>query len=206
MTAPWLLLGVAYLLGAIPFGYLLVKLCAGRDIRAAGSGNIGAANVTRTVGAWAGALTLLLDGGKGYLAVWLAGRCSDGSIRWQVAAACAAMLGHLFPVFLKFRGGRGVATGAGAFLAIYWPAVLAAMGVWVVVLGLFRYASLASMAAAAALPPLTLVLYAPPHAPPWEVSGGVTLAAILIILKHRPNIRRLVAGTEPKLKFGGDKR
>jgi len=206
MTLLWLLLGVAYLLGAIPFGYLVVKLCEGRDIRSAGSGNIGAANVARTVGAWAGGLTLLLDGGKGYLAVWLTGRWSDQSIPWQVAAALAALLGHLFPVFLKFRGGRGVATGAGTFLAICWPAVLGALAVWGLVLGLFRYASLASIAAAAALPPLILVLYAPPHAPPWEVSGGATLAAILIILRHQPNILRLVSGTEPKLKFGGSKR
>lgn len=205
MSAAWPVLGVAYLLGAIPFGYLVVRLRQGRDIRSAGSGNIGAANVARTAGPWAGLLTLLLDAAKGYLAAWLAARWSDDDIRWIIAAALAAMIGHLFPVFLKFRGGRGVATGAGAFLLICWPAILGALAVWALIVGLFRYASLGSIAAAAALPPLIYVLYAPPHAPPQMVSLGATLAAIMIILRHRPNIRRLIAGTEPKLKFGSGK-
>lgn len=200
--AEWFALVVAYLLGAIPFGYVIVKLGQGRDIRASGSGNIGAANVTRTVGAGAGLLTLLLDAAKGYLAVWIAARVAGESIRWMVAAAVAAMLGHLFPVYLRFRGGKGVATGVGAFLPICWQAIVGATVVWVLVASLFRFVSLASMVAAAALPPLVYAFYAPGHAPPLVVSLGATFAAVLIIWKHRANIQRLIGGTEPKLKLG----
>lgn len=199
---PTLLIAViAYLLGAIPFGYLIVKLREGRDIRTVGSGNIGAANVTRTVGAGAGVVTLLLDAAKGYFAVWLAGRLTDACIFCMMVAAVSVILGHLFTVFLKFKGGRGVATGVGAFLPICWQAVLGALAVWALVLFGFRYVSLASMTAAAALPPLIYVLYAPGHAPPLELSLGAVIAAVLIIWRHRPNIERLIAGTEPKLKL-----
>jgi glycerol-3-phosphate acyltransferase PlsY len=193
----------AYLLGSIPFGYLIVKLLEGRDIRASGSGNIGAANVTRTVGKGAGVVTLLLDAAKGFVAVWLAS--SFGDILLMVVAALCAILGHMFPVWLKFKGGKGVATGVGAFLPICWPAVAGALGVWVVVILGFQYVSLASMAAAAALPPLIYALYAPPHAPPVELSVGAVIAAVLIIWRHRPNIGRLIDGTEPKLKLRGRK-
>ena len=201
MNPAWLIPVIAYLLGSIPFGYLIVKLREGRDIRAAGSGNIGAANVTRTIGLGAGIATLLLDGAKGYFAVWLAGRMTEESIRWMVAAAVMAMAGHLFTVFLKFKGGRGVATGVGAFLPICWQAVAGAFVVWVLVIFAFRYVSLASMTAAAALPPLIYALYAPPHAPPMELSIGAVIAAVLIIWRHRPNIGRLIDGTEPRLKL-----
>jgi glycerol-3-phosphate acyltransferase PlsY len=194
---------MAYLLGSIPFGYLVVRIGQGRDIRAAGSGNIGAANVTRTVGKGWGVLTLLLDAGKGFLAVWLA--ATFDNVTWMVLAALAAILGHMFTPWLKFRGGKGVATGVGAFLLISWHAVLGAFVVWVLVMIGFRYVSLASMTAAAALPPLIYLLYAPPHAPPDAVTFGAVAAAVLIIWKHRPNIARLIAGTEPKLKLGGAK-
>jgi glycerol-3-phosphate acyltransferase PlsY len=193
----WVLL-VAYLLGSIPFGYLIVKLREGRDIRTVGSGNIGAANVTRVVGLAAGAMTLLLDAAKGYLAVWIAARVTNESVRWMVIAGLAAIIGHLFPVWLKFRGGRGVATAAGVFLPICWPAVLVAVVIWVLVVAFWRYVSLGSIAAAAALPLLTYLLYAPQHAPPLTVSISTTLAAVLIILRHRPNIERLIAGTEQR--------
>ena len=193
---------MAYLLGSIPFGYLVVKIGQGRDIRASGSGNIGAANVTRTVGAAAGVLTLILDAAKGFLAVWIAARYG---MVFMVAAALGAILGHMFPVWLKFRGGKGVATGVGAFLLISWHAILGAFVVWVLVIIGFRYVSMASMTAAAALPPLIYLLYAPPHAPPDAVTFGAVAAAVLIIWKHRPNIARLIAGTEPKLKLGGAK-
>lgn len=201
MNPAWGIPVIAYLLGSIPFGYLIVKLGEGRDIRAAGSGNIGAANVTRTVGLGAGIATLLLDGAKGYFAVWLAGWMTEENIRWMVAAAVMAMVGHLFTVFLRFKGGRGVATGVGAFLPICWPAVVGAFVVWVLVIFAFRYVSLASMTAAAALPPLIYALYAPPHAPPVELSIGAVIAAVLIIWRHRPNIGRLIDGTEPRLKL-----
>jgi glycerol-3-phosphate acyltransferase PlsY len=190
-----------YLLGSIPFGYLIVKLGQGRDIRAAGSGNIGAANVTREVGTAAGVATLLLDAAKGYLAVWLAAHFTGQSLRWMVFAALAAIVGHLFPVWLKFRGGRGVATGAGVFLPICWPAVVGALAIWALVVMFWRYVSLGSMAAAASLPLLVYFLYAPGHAPSHVLSLGTALAAALIIVKHRPNIGRLIAGTEPRFEL-----
>src|SRR5579871_691895 len=109
---------VAYLLGDIPFGYLLVKLTTGRDVRAAGSGNIGATNVLRTTGRAAGVATLLLDIGKGYLAVWLEGQLSHGSVEWMSAAALMVMAGHSYPVFLHFRGGKAVAAFVGAYLCL----------------------------------------------------------------------------------------
>jgi len=193
----WILL-LAYLLGSIPFGFLIVKLGQGRDVRVVGSGNIGAANVTRVGGLGAGALTLLLDAGKGYLAVWIASRSTDENITWMVVAGLAAIIGHLFPVWLRFRGGRGVATGVGVFLPICWTAVLLALVIWVLVVAFWRYVSLGSIAAAASLPLLTYFLYAPRHAPPLTVSISTTLAALLIIVRHRPNIERLIAGTEER--------
>jgi acyl phosphate:glycerol-3-phosphate acyltransferase len=196
---PYGLLAVAYLLGAIPFGLLVVKALGGGDIRAAGSGNIGAANVARNAGALAGLLTLLLDAGKGYLAVWLASRETGGSARWMIAAAAAAVIGHVFPLWLGFKGGKGVATGLGVMLPICWQAVAAAAVVWLLVVAFWRYSSLGSISAAAAMPVLVYLFYAPRHAPPTLVSAGTILIAILIIAKHRQNIGRLVAGTETRL-------
>jgi glycerol-3-phosphate acyltransferase PlsY len=195
---PALAVIAGYLLGSIPFGLLLAKLAGGRDIRLAGSGNIGAANVARVIGAWAGGMTLLLDAGKGMAAVWLAGLVTHSTIHGQVAAGMAAILGHLFPVWLKFRGGRGVATAAGVFLLIGPLAVAGAAVVWVVAMLVWRYASLSSILAATALPPLMYWLYAPGYHPPQAVSLGAILAAVLIIWRHRPNLERLVAGTEPR--------
>lgn len=197
---PWIPL-VAYLLGSIPFGFLLSKLRGVGDIRWTGSGNIGAANVTRVAGPAAGLMTLLLDAGKGYLAVWLAARITGEDATAMVVAAVAAILGHLFPVWLGFRGGRGVATGAGVFLPFCWTAVLAALVIWVIVLLFWRYVSLGSVVAAASLPLLIYLLYAPGHAPPHVISVGATLAAVLIVVRHRSNIERLIAGTEPQFTF-----
>lgn len=191
----------AYLLGSIPFGYLIVKVREGRDIRASGSGNIGATNVARSAGPVAGVLTLLLDAGKGFLAVWLTAKFSDGHAIAMMIAAVAAVVGHMFPVWLRFKGGKGVATGVGAFLLICWPAVAGTFVVWVLVVGIWRYVSLGSIIAAASLPLLTFRLYAPPGEPPLVVSMGTTLIAALIIVKHKDNLRRLVAGTENRLKF-----
>jgi glycerol-3-phosphate acyltransferase PlsY len=201
MITAWLAPVLGYLLGSIPFGYLVVKYGEGRDIRGAGSGNIGAANVTRVVGLAAGALTLVLDAAKGYLAVRASAWLSGEDITWMMLGGLAAIAGHLFPAWLRFRGGRGVATGAGVFLPLCWPAVLGAMGVWVLVVLVWRYVSLASMVAAAALPPLLYLFYAPPYAPPLVVSAGSVLAAAAIILKHRANIQRLIAGAEPRFQF-----
>ncbi len=118
MSTAWLIPVVAYLLGSIPFGLLIVKAHGGPDIRAIGSGNIGAANVTRNAGKFAGILTLLFDAGKGYLAVWLAAHFTRGNIRWMMIAAVCAVVGHMFPIWLDFKGGKGVATGLGVFLPI----------------------------------------------------------------------------------------
>jgi len=193
---------IAYLLGSIPFGLLIVRAQGGPDIRAIGSGNIGAANVTRNAGKFAGILTLLLDAGKGYAAVWLAGYFTHGNIRWMMIAAVCAVVGHMFPIWLGFHGGKGVATGLGVFLPICWQAVAAGVVLWLLVVIFWRYSSLGSISAAVALPVFVYLLYAPGHAPPEYVTLGTVVISLLVLIKHRPNIARLVAGEEPRLNFG----
>jgi glycerol-3-phosphate acyltransferase PlsY len=195
----WIALG--YLLGSIPFGYLLVRATGGGDIRFIGSGNIGATNVARASGWPVGVATLLLDTAKGFLAVWLAGHFFPGNIRFMMFAGLAAIVGHIFPVWLKFQGGKGVATALGVFLAVCWPALAAAVALFVLVVVFWRYVSLASISAAASLPLLVYVLYAPGHAPPTAVSVSALIAAVLVIVKHRGNIERLMAGTEPRFEM-----
>jgi len=195
----WLIPVVAYFLGSIPFGYLIVKLAGEGDVRASGSGNIGATNVARVAGRIAGLATFLLDGAKGYLAVWLAARVFHADIRWIMIAAVSAVLGHMFSCWLKFRGGKGVATGLGVFLPITWQAMAAALALWIVVLLFWRYVSLASVAAAVALPFLVYRFYAPGHAPTLSVTLGSAFVAVLIIFKHRANIGRLISGTERRV-------
>jgi glycerol-3-phosphate acyltransferase PlsY len=196
---------VAYLLGSIPFGLLIVKAQGGRDIREIGSGNIGAANVTRHAGKFAGILTLLCDAGKGYLAVWLAARFSHGNIRWMMVAALCAVVGHVFPIWLGFKGGKGVATGLGVFLPICWQAVAAGVLLWLLVVIFWRYSSLGSISAAVALPLFVYLLYAPGHAPPEFVTLSTVVISLLVLIKHRPNIARLVAGEESRLNFSRKK-
>lgn len=196
-----LVCAAGYLLGTIPFGLLITKLRGGGDIREAGSGNIGAANVTRVIGAGAGVMTLLLDAGKGYLAAWIAARVSNENVVWMLFAALAVIAGHIFPVWLGFRGGKGVATAAGAFLPICPPAILVAAALFLVVVLFWRYVSLASIAATASLPLLIYLLYAPGLAPPHIVSIGVAFSAVVIIFRHRGNIERLINGTEARLTF-----
>jgi acyl phosphate:glycerol-3-phosphate acyltransferase len=192
---------VAYLLGSIPFGLLLTKLFGGGDVRQAGSGNIGATNVARVVGPLPGILTLLLDAAKGAAAVWLGARFSNDSATWMVIAALAALIGHCFPVWLKFRGGKGVATAAGVFLMLSPLALLGSVIVFVLVVAFWRYVSLGSISAAASMPLLIYLLWAPHHAPPLAVTFGALAAAVLIIYKHDANIQRLIAGEEPKFSF-----
>lgn len=199
MSAHWLLIAAAYLLGSIPFGLLIVKVLGGEDIRSAGSGNIGAANVARNAGWLAGILTLLFDAGKGYLAVWMAGRYTNGSGRWMMVAAVAAVAGHIFPIWLRFKGGKGVATSLGAFLPISAGAVAAAGALWVVVVLFWRYSSLGSIVAATSLPALVYLFYAPRHAPPDYMLAGTVVVSLLVVVKHQGNIRRLIAGTESRL-------
>jgi glycerol-3-phosphate acyltransferase PlsY len=196
-AGPWWLPLAAYLIGSIPFGYLIVRLTGGGDIRFRGSGNIGATNVAREAGALPGVATLVLDAAKGYLSVWLAARVTGNNPRWMILAALLTLAGHCFPVWLGFRGGRGVAPGVGVFLPICWQAVAGAVIVWILVVAFWRYVSLASISAAASLPVLVYLLYAPGHAPPVAVSAGASFAMLLIISRHRSNIIRLLRGTEP---------
>ncbi len=199
---PWLLtLSIAYLLGSIPFGYLLVRFVRQQDIRQIGSGNIGATNVLRSGAKGLGIATLLLDLLKGYAAVLLARHIAPASSDLAVGAAVAAVLGHVFPVWLRFRGGKGVATALGVFLALVPAAALVALGVFVVIVLFTRYVSLASIIAAAVMPIAGLALT--PLRSPVVVSGFLLLS-LLIIVKHHANIRRLLAGTENRL--GGSKK
>jgi glycerol-3-phosphate acyltransferase PlsY len=192
---------LAYLLGAIPFGYLLVKWRTGRDVRTMGSGNIGATNVLRTTGRAAGVITLLLDIGKGYVAVWLAGRLSGNSATVMSAAALAAMLGHAYPVFLRFRGGKAVATFLGAFLRLAAPAILAALIVFVIVVWRTRYISMGSIVSSGTFP---LAVWLIVH-PPWVVVAAAAAGGAFIIWRHKENIQRLRAGTENVFSWKGRK-
>jgi acyl phosphate:glycerol-3-phosphate acyltransferase len=191
----------AYFVGSIPFGLVLARMFGKVDIRQAGSGNIGATNVTRVVGPGAGVLTLLLDASKGAIAVILAERMTSFSALWMMTAAIAALIGHCFPVWLKFRGGKGVATAAGVFAVLSPIALGGALLLFVIVLAWFRFASLASISAAAAMPLLIYFLWAPGFAPPGVVNFGTLAITLLIIYKHDANIQRLVQGDEPKFSF-----
>jgi glycerol-3-phosphate acyltransferase PlsY len=191
----------AYLLGSIPFGLVLGKLFGSADVREAGSGNIGATNVARVAGPLAGVLTLLLDAAKGALAIVLAARLSDQSSTWMMIAGLCALVGHCFPIWLGFRGGKGVATAAGVFLVLCPPAFLGATILFLLVVAYWRFVSLGSIAAAAAMPLLIYFLWAPHHAPPYAVTFGSLAAALLIVYKHDANIQRLVQGDEPKFSF-----
>lgn len=204
-SATWLVVPMGYLFGSIPFGLLLAKLFGGGDVRQHGSGNIGATNVSRVAGPMAGILTLLLDTGKGAAAVFLASRVSGQSATAIILAGVAALAGHCFPVWLGFKGGKGVATGLGVFLALCPLAAVGAFIVFALAFLFWRYVSLASLAGAASLPLLVYFLWAPKHAPPLVISFGTLLAATLIFFKHSTNVQRLSQGTEPKYSLGKSK-
>jgi glycerol-3-phosphate acyltransferase PlsY len=195
---PLLAMAVAYLLGAVPFGYLLVKWKTGADVRSAGSGNIGATNVLRTTGRAAGVATLLLDIAKGYLAVWIAGRLTEHDPVWMSAAALAVMAGHAYPVFLKFKGGKAVASMIGAFLYITPVAIAASVVVFVTAVAGTRYISMGSIIGAATFPLAVWLLQKPPLA----VLLASALAGAFIIYKHSSNIQRLREGSEHAFRFG----
>ena len=193
-----LVLLIAYLLGATPFGYLLVKWKTGRDVRALGSGNIGATNVLRTTSRALGILTLLLDIGKGFLAVWIAARFTAASPLWTAAAALAVMAGHAFPVFLKFQGGKAVASFVGAFLYLTPLPLAVTLALFVVVVASTRYISLGSITGAAALPFLAWLI----DRPPAPILAAAAIGGAFIILRHKENIARLRAGKENALSLG----
>jgi glycerol-3-phosphate acyltransferase PlsY len=191
----------AYLLGAVPFGYLLVKWKTGADVRTSGSGNIGATNVLRTTGRAAGVATLLLDIAKGYLAVWLAGRLTEGNVWWMSAAALAVMAGHAFPIFLGFKGGKAVASFVGAFLRLTPVPLAAVLVVFVVTVAVSRHISLGSIIAAATFPfAVWLILH-----PAWVEVAAALLAGGFVVYRHKENIQRLRAGNENTFRFGSRK-
>ncbi len=203
---------VSYLLGSIPFGYLLVRIFRKEDVRLTGSGNIGATNVARTGSKGLAIATLLLDALKGYAAVWIAGALVVQSARpldlpmagelVVVATALAglfAIAGHMFPVWLGFKGGKGVATAAGAFTALAPRAMLLSLVAFAVVVGLSRYVSLGSIVAAVSFP-IFFYLTTPPERTNLPVAFLMSLSSLLIIVRHKDNIRRLVAGTENRFR------
>ena len=182
---------IGYALGSIPFGFILTRMAGLGDIRAVGSGNIGATNVLRTGRRSLAAGTLVLDAAKGAFAVALVGWLFG--VVWMPLAAISAVVGHCFPVWLRFRGGKGVATGLGVLLALDWRMGLAACAVWAGVFAITRISSAAALAAFAAAPLLALVLLPPG----WYVAP--LAVAILVWWRHRANIARLLAGTEPRV-------
>lgn len=193
---PWILsISLAYLLGSIPFGYLLVRIFRNEDIRQHGSGNIGATNVARSGAKGLGLATLLLDMAKAYLAVVIARRVGAANYDLAVAAAVAAVIGHVYPVWLEFRGGKGVASALGVFLALTWPSGLAILLVFVAVFALTRYVSLASIVASASFPLFGFHFVA--QRTPMVIFGFLFIP-LLIVVKHHGNIRRLLSGTESR--------
>jgi len=192
---------LSYLLGSIPFGYLLVRIFRGEDVRQSGSGNIGATNVSRKSPVL-GVLTLLLDALKGTAAVVLSYKVADRmvaipTLEQMALAALVAVIGHMFPVWLKFRGGKGVATGLGSFVLIAPKAVLVAVFVFILVVAISRYVSLGSIVAVAAFPIAAWLIGQ------FDISpialAMISLASLLIVVRHHENIRRLFAGTESRL-------
>jgi glycerol-3-phosphate acyltransferase PlsY len=195
---PLIALVVAYLVGGIPFGYLLVRWRTGEDVREKGSGNIGATNVLRTTGRAVAVATLLLDIAKGVFAVWLADKLSDGSPLWMSLAALAVMAGHAFPVFLKFQGGKAVASFIGAFLYLTSVPMIAALVVLVIVVAATRQISMGSIVAAGSLPLATWLI----EHPPSIILLTTLVAAVFVIYRHRANIERIRSGTESAFRFG----
>jgi glycerol-3-phosphate acyltransferase PlsY len=213
MTLYLIVAAVAYLLGSIPFGYLLVRIFRGEDIRLTGSGNIGATNVARSGAKGLGMTTLALDALKGALAVWLASVLAESKynfcgdfqhacaqpLRLMSLAALFAVLGHVFPVWLRFKGGKGVATALGVFCVLFPKAVLVSLLIFIVVVVLTRYVSLGSILGAIAFP-IAAYFIQDPDAVSLALASAI---ALIIVLKHRQNISRLVSGTENR--FGGSK-
>ena len=197
LSSLWVWLAIGYLLGAIPFGLILTKVGGAGDLRSIGSGNIGATNVLRTGRKGLAGATLLLDGGKGAAAVLLARHFGPGD-NVEALAGAAAFLGHLYPVWLGFKGGKGVATMLGVSLAAFWPAGLAFAAVWLLTAFATRYSSLGGMLGAVAAPVAAITL--------GVMSTGAILwgMALLVLWSHRENIGRLRAGTEGKIGAKSD--
>ena len=191
IVTSFLIAAFAYLLGSIPFGLVLTRMAGLGDIRAIGSGNIGATNVLRTGKKGLAAATLLLDGGKGFLAVaWIQGYGHGG----VALAALAVFLGHLFPFWLRFKGGKGVATGFGIFFALTWPLAAVCCAAWLLTAILLRFSSLAALVAYALAPIAAWFLTGS-----WKPVALTLVIAALVYWKHRANISRLLKGQEPRI-------
>lgn len=190
-----LVLAIGYLLGSIPFGLVLTRLAGTQDIRTIGSGNIGATNVLRTGNKGLAAATLLLDALKGTAAVWIGLWLAGG--HGGAIAGFAAFLGHIFPVWLKFKGGKGVATYLGVLLGFFWPAFLLFVAVWLAMAYFTRYSSLAALVASAVVPLAAFLM--PGDRLPWFVFGYFEIMAAILWWRHAENIKRLRAGTEGKI-------
>lgn len=188
----------AYLIGGIPFGFLVVKWKTGADVRASGSGNIGATNVLRTTGRAAGIATLLLDIAKGFFAVWLCGKLTGQNIHWMSAAAVLVMAGHAFPIFLRFKGGKAVASFIGAYLYLAPVPLAAVLLVWIAAVIYSRHVSLGSILAAGTFP-LAVWLFLQP---PLSLVAAAIVSGAFIIYRHRANIERIRNGTEHVLSLG----
>ncbi len=187
-------IAVAYLIGSLPFSFLVARAFGVHDVRQVGSGNVGATNVLRSAGKVAGALALVLDVGKGAAAAALAGRLAPGEAALPAVAAVAAVVGHMFPVWLRFRGGKGVATGLGAFAPLAPVAALGAFAVFVLAALATRFVSLGSVAGGVALGAVALALRGPD-----PVAIAAALTAALVVFRHRSNLRRILGGTERRM-------
>lgn len=197
MTAGALAVVAAYLIGGIPFGLIIVKLMTGGDVRESGSGNIGATNVLRTAGTGAGILTLVLDAAKAWFAVWLASRLTGGSELWTSFAALAALAGHAWSIWIRFKGGKAVASFVGAYAFLAPLPLLAVVLIFVLVVAWTRYLSLGSIIAAGLFPiGCWMILH-----PGWPVLVSAVGAAAIVIYRHRGNIARIRAGEERVFSF-----
>ncbi len=197
MIGEVVLVAAAYLMGSLPTALLVVRVISGKDVRRLGSGNVGATNATRAAGLQVGIVVTLVDAGKGAVSVWLM-NVFDPASGWLAAAMLAAVVGHCFPVWLRFRGGKGVATLFGALLVLMPSSTLVAAALWLVVLALWRYVSLASLLATAVVPVLVAFI----DRPPGVLQGAIIVAAVLVILRHRDNLRNLATGVEPRIGGG----
>ncbi len=193
MTAILAAAAIGYLLGSIPFGLVLTRLAGLGDIRQIGSGSIGATNVLRTGSRALAALTLAFDVVKGSAAALIGGAWGEEA---ALAGGAAVVIGHMFPVWLGFRGGKGVAAALGVLLVLAWKVAVLAALIWLATAAVFRYSSLAALVAAVACIALAALLVDPARA------GLIALIALLVILRHHENIRRLLAGTESRISFG----